>query len=163
LLLVIRELQCKRNRQQIMEICSKPRLLVLVVLLLGLVVTTAAPAYGSKVEEVSSADAESKAGETQWNVESWTDWAKEKLRVVTDTASKESDANTKDAKGAASKAGDTASGSLFYLFITQLFVRSWIVIMVIFGSELWVSRVSMGSIHFLFSGTEAAIALLYQN
>ncbi|CAK9225889.1 unnamed protein product [Sphagnum jensenii] len=92
-----------------MEICSKSRLLVLVVLLLGLVVTTAAPAYGSKVEEVSSADAENKAGETQWNVESWTDWAKEKLRVVTDTASKESDANTKDAKGAASKAGDTAS------------------------------------------------------
>lgn len=76
---------------------------------------------------------------------------------------RESDANTKDAKGAASKAGDTASGSLFYLFITQLFVRSWIVIMVIFGSELWVSRVSMGSIHFLFSGTEAAIALLCQN
>lgn len=71
---------------------------------------------------------------------------------------RESDANTKDAKGAASKASDTASGSLFYLFITQLFVRSWIVIMVIFGSELWVSRVSMGSIHFLFSGTEAAIA-----
>jgi hypothetical protein len=32
------------------------------------------------------------------------------------------------------------------------------VIMVIFGSELSVSRVSMGSIHFLFSGTEAAIA-----
>jgi len=92
-----------------MEICSKPRLLVLVVLLLGLVVTTAAPAYGSKVEEVSNADAEGKAGETQWNVESWTDWAKEKLRVVTDTASKESDANTKDAKGAASKASDTAS------------------------------------------------------
>lgn len=92
-----------------MEICSKSRLLVLVVLLLGLVVTTAAPAYGSKLEEVSNADAESKAGETQWNVESWTDWAKEKLRVVTDTASKESDANTKDAKGAASKASDTAS------------------------------------------------------
>lgn len=92
-----------------MEICSKSRLLVLVVLLLGLAVTTATPAYGSKVEEVSSADVESKAGETQWNVESWTDWAKEKLRVVTDTASKESDANTKDAKGAASKAGDTAS------------------------------------------------------
>jgi hypothetical protein len=71
---------------------------------------------------------------------------------------RESDANTKDAKGAASKASDTASGNLFYLFITQLFVRSWIVIMAIFGSELWVSRVSMGSIHFLFSGTEAAIA-----
>lgn len=48
---------------------------------------------------------------------------------------RQSDANTKDAKGAASKASDTASGSLFYLFITQLFVRSWIVIMVIFGSE----------------------------
>ncbi|CAM6048256.1 unnamed protein product [Sphagnum compactum] len=92
-----------------MEICSKSRLLVLVVLLLGLVVTTAAPAYGSKVEEVSNADAKSKAGETQWNVESWTDWAKEKLRVVTDTASKESVSNTKDAKGAASKASDTAS------------------------------------------------------
>ncbi len=88
MLLVIRELQCKRNRQQIMEICSKSRLLVLVVLLLGLVVTTAAPAYGSKVEEVSNADAESKAGESQWTVESWTGWAKEKLRVVTDTASK---------------------------------------------------------------------------
>jgi hypothetical protein len=35
-----------------------------------------------------------------------------------------SDANMKDTKGAASKASDTASGSLFYLFVTQLFVRS---------------------------------------
>lgn len=73
---------------------------------------------------------------------------------------RESDANMKDAKGAASKGSDTASGSLFYHFITQLLVRSrsWIVIVVIFGSALWVSRVSMGSIHFLYSGTEAAIA-----
>jgi len=87
---------------------GKRALVLLLLLLPGLVAV--AVADGDKAEEVSSAAKSKAAEEAQGTAASWTDWAKEKLHLVTDTTSKESNENIKGAKGAANQAGNTASG-----------------------------------------------------
>jgi len=70
-----------------MAMIDVKRALVLLLLLLpGLVVV--AVADGDKAEEVSSAAKSKAAEQAQGTATSWTDWAKQKLHVVTDTTSK---------------------------------------------------------------------------
>jgi hypothetical protein len=87
---------------------GKRALVLLLLLLPGLVAV--AVADGDKAEEVSSAAKSKAAEEAQGTAASWTDWAKEKLHVVTHTTSKESNENIEGARGAANQAGNTASG-----------------------------------------------------
>jgi hypothetical protein len=61
-------------------------LLLLLLLLPGLLAVSVAD--GDKAEEVSSATKSKAAEEAQGTAASWTDWAKEKLHLVTDTTSK---------------------------------------------------------------------------
>ncbi len=81
------EVRCRSVRRERMAMIDGKRALVLLLLLLpGLVAV--AVADGDKAEEVSSAAKSKAAEEAQGTAASWTDWAKEKLHVLTDTTSK---------------------------------------------------------------------------